>query len=151
MGFLTGLQRLVPDIGLPEGEAIVGQAGIEAELPDERRHPPEMPTREPSEQVVLHLELQASVEPVHPRIAQDVQRPHRLLLEPFDGPRWSDVDARGEVVEAELYVLDPCHREAHQHEQAALPPPKGTRSRTLPAPKSAAQFDADVNYQSISN
>ncbi|KAG6527214.1 hypothetical protein ZIOFF_009309 [Zingiber officinale] len=45
----------------------VGQAVLEAELANERRYPPELPARKPREQVVLHLELQTAVEPVHPR------------------------------------------------------------------------------------
>lgn len=83
---------------------------------------PEMAPRKPREEVVLDLELEPAMEPVHPRRALDIEGPTGLLLEPVITGWWTQVDTRREVVEAELDVLDPCDNKARNHEHDPLPP-----------------------------
>ncbi|CAH9074352.1 unnamed protein product [Cuscuta europaea] len=53
-------------VGLPEGDARVGQPVFLAKLLHKRRNLPEVASGQPRKQMVLDLELQPPVEPIHP-------------------------------------------------------------------------------------
>lgn len=56
-------------IGLVEGQAPVGQIVLLAKVLHNRRNAPQMAPWQPGEQMVLELELQPTVEPIHPWVA----------------------------------------------------------------------------------
>ena len=83
-----------------------------AKVTNKWRNLPKVAPREARKQMVLDLELQATVEPIHPWRALNVERARRLLLEPVI-PLWRpDIHLRGEVVQAELNMLNPGNHEA---------------------------------------
>lgn len=107
-----------------------------------RRDLSEVAPRQAGKQVVLHLELQPPMEPVHPGRAQDVDRPHRLLLEPIVPSRRPNVDTRREVVQTELDMLDSGDREVRGDEHRPLGPVGQRRDeQRIPNPKDGAPHD----------
>lgn len=110
------------DIGIPEGHNGVRQIVLLAQIPHERCNPPEMTPRQAGEQVVLDLELQPPVEPVHPCGAGNVEGALCLFLKPVVPAGLAHIDAGREVIQAELDMLDPGDREAGDHEHQPLPP-----------------------------
>ena len=86
--------------------------------------------------MVLNLELQTTMEPIHPGRAQDVERACRLLLKPVIALGWADIDIGREVVEAELDVLNPADGKAEKHKRDPLPPiGQGSHEQRVPSPE----------------
>jgi hypothetical protein len=109
-------------ISLPERGGGIRQPMLLAKVTNKWRNLPKVAPREARKQMVLDLELQATVEPIHPWRALNVERARRLLLEPVI-PLWRpDIHLRGEVVQAELNMLNPGNHEARDHERHPLPP-----------------------------
>mmetsp|Transcript_188 Transcript_188/g.795 ORF Transcript_188/g.795 Transcript_188/m.795 type:complete len:495 (+) Transcript_188:1417-2901(+) len=65
---------------LPDAGLVVGHALLLAERGDDLVHLGQVVTRDGGEEVVLHLELQSTAEPVHERAARDVARGRDLQL-----------------------------------------------------------------------
>ena len=86
---IPGLQRCLSQclnrqhIGLPKGHTIVRKVMLLAKILNQGRDLPQMAAREPGKQMVLHLKLQATMKPVHPRRTAHIKSPISLLLKPI--------------------------------------------------------------------
>ncbi|KAI3411220.1 Cytochrome b5 heme-binding domain-containing protein [Psidium guajava] len=156
-GQVAGLQRGGPqrpnggDVGLPEGQAPVGQVVLLAQVAGQRGDPPELAAGQPREQVVLQLELEPTVEPVHPGRASDVYGPGRLLLEPVGPVGRAHVDVGREVVQAELDVLDGRDGEAGDHEHGPfLPIGQARDEQREPGPEHEDAQDVEGSIRDMS-
>jgi hypothetical protein len=137
-GLQCGSPECLPckHICVQEGGCGIGQPMLLAKVTHGRRNLPKVAPRQAGEQMVLNLELQAAMEPIHPRRAQDVERACRLLLEPVVALGWPDVHIGREVVQAELDVLDPAEGKAEKHERHPLPPIRQARhQQRVPSPE----------------
>ncbi|CAH9096703.1 unnamed protein product [Cuscuta europaea] len=110
------------DVGLEEGKTPIWQIVLLAEGLNDRGDLPQLAPRQPGKEMVLCLKLESSEEPIHPLHAGDVNRPVHLLLEPVVRLRGSNVHIRGEMVQAELDVLDGADAETRKHEHHPLRP-----------------------------
>ncbi|CAH9124328.1 unnamed protein product [Cuscuta epithymum] len=114
------------DVGFDEGKTPIWQIVFLAEGPNHWSDLPELAPRQPREQMVFNLKLEPPEEPIHPLRAGDVYRPARGLLQPIVPHRGANVHTRGEMVQAELDVLDRTHAETRKHEPRLLPPIRET-------------------------
>lgn len=125
---VSGLERSSPEnlqsppIRLDEGGAEILKPVLLAQLSDQRRDFSQMASRQSREQVVFDLELESSMEPVHPRGAFDINSASCLLLEPVIPGGLAHIDVPREMVQRELHMLESRHREADEHKQSPLAP-----------------------------
>lgn len=139
---ISSLQRSRPkrpkrhSIRLPERRATVRQIVLLAEFLHKRGNLPELGSRQSRKQVVLDLKLQSAVKPIHPRRTLDVESPGGLLLEPVVPTRRTDIDARREMIQTELNVLDSGDGEARDDEHYPLTPVREARDEErIPNPE----------------
>eukprot|EP00469_Lotharella_globosa_P001461 CAMPEP_0167805008 /NCGR_PEP_ID=MMETSP0111_2-20121227/20885_1 /TAXON_ID=91324 /ORGANISM="Lotharella globosa, Strain CCCM811" /LENGTH=165 /DNA_ID=CAMNT_0007702005 /DNA_START=335 /DNA_END=830 /DNA_ORIENTATION=+ len=88
-------------------------AHLLAEIPDDRVDFPQVVARDVGEQVVLDLELQASMKPIHVPGARHVERGGKLGLEEGLGVvvhLHVGVRGHGKVRDGDLYMENPRHR-----------------------------------------
>lgn len=128
LGGVAGLQGGGPQslngehIGLPERDRVVRKVMLVAEILNQWRNLPEIAAWEARKEVVLHLKLQATVEPIHPGRAANIESAIGLYLKPIGASGGAKVDLGGEMVQAELNVLNSGNREANKNKESPLPP-----------------------------
>lgn len=90
---------------------------------------PQLAPGQPREEMMLNLKLQATMKPIHPGRAIDIECPSSLLLKPVVPTRGANIDSRREVVQTELNMLNTSDRKASNHKGDPFAPVGQARNK----------------------
>lgn len=153
-GLQGGCSKSLDGAGIssPKRQASVREIVLLAKLHNNGRDLPQLASGHSRKQMVLQLKLQSTKEPVHPRGAINVQSPAGLLLEPVVAGGLPDVHIGGEMVEAELDVLERSHSEASKNKHDPLRPIGEVRDqKRKPSPENKNPHDVQCSIRDFSS